>query len=240
MEWSAPPTAIVDLSAALRAVQSAAQAGDNAAVTRRFRRLDSALRAHHGLLFRKAAGLCTEDLHQKLLMRLHRYFGQKAARPIDQPRAWLKTTAQNLVNDELRVVQRARSRHSDEDLDSPRVTEQSGVFVSADFLLELKQEQAALEAAIVEYARRAISSSPRAQTQIWAVYYERLCGEAATRVAELLQARGLGTGTPATIHQWACRGQRLLERLCAEDEDRERAALVRSRLSEAGRRAVGT
>lgn len=100
---------------------------------------------------------------------------------------------------------------------------------AADFLVGLAQETRALDAAIRHYADAAAAAAPptsRARAQIWSCYWLRIRAASAATVAERLRQQDLGEPSEQTLWQWASRGQRLLEQLCAADADRDRAELV--------------
>jgi len=214
-------------------VHRAARDGDRAAFERRFTRLDRSLRAHRGQIFRNAAGLDLDELHQKVLIRVNAYFEQPEPESVRSAWGWLRTMAANAAIDEHRSRARFRARHVAEDSPAAAHTEQSGVFPRADFLVELAQEERALDAAVRHYADAAVAGAPpmsRARAQIWTCYWLRICADSAATVADRLRAQDLGQPSEQTLWQWASRGQRLLEQLCAADADRERAERVLERL----------
>lgn len=230
---SCPPAHVPDLDTAVSAVHRAVRDGDRAAFERRFTRLDRSLRAHRWQIFPNAAGLDLDELHQKLLIRVNAYFAQLEPEPVRNARGWLRTMGANIGIDEHRARARFRTRHVEEDSPAAAQTEQSGVFPRADFLVQLQQEARALDAAIRHYADAAAAGAPpmsRARAQIWSCYWLRICADSAATVAERLRERKLGEPSEQTLWQWASRGQRLLEQLCAADTDRERAELVLDRL----------
>jgi DNA-directed RNA polymerase specialized sigma24 family protein len=237
MDRTYPPCACIDLETILISLQRAAEAGDRRALERRFPRLDVALRAERYRLFRGASDLERDELHQALLLRVHRYFAQPSPPPIRQARAWLRTIAQRVELDALRARRTERRRRADCRPESAPPTEHSGVFPRADFLIELEEEARALEAAVEAYAQAAPSGT-QARGQIWACYWLRICSEPAPRVARLLAERGLGEPSPQTVWQWARRGQLLIERLAERDADRARAERITERLREAQRAAA--
>lgn len=230
---SCPPPHVPDLDTAVSAVHRAARDGDRAAFERRFARLDRSLRAHRGQIFRNAAGLDLDELHQKVLIRVNAYFEQPEPESVRSARGWLRTMAANAAIDEHRSRARFRARHVAEDSPAAAHTEQSGVFPRADFLVGLAQETRALDAAIRHYADAAAAAAPptsRARAQIWSCYWLRIRAASAATVAERLRQQDLGEPSEQTLWQWASRGQRLLEQLCAADADRDRAELVLDRL----------
>ncbi len=230
---SCPPPHVPDLDTAVSAVHCAVRDGDRAAFERRFTRLDRSLRAHRGQIFCNASGLDLDELRQKVLIRVNAYFEQPEPESVRNARGWLRTMAANAAIDEHRSRARFRARHVAEDSPAAAHTEQSGVFPRADFLVELDQEARARDAAIRHYADAAAAAAPptsRARAQIWTCYWLRICADTSAEVAERLRQQDLGEPSEQTLWQWASRGQRLLEQLCAADTDRDRAERVLERL----------